>query len=68
MEMTCHPRERLANSPVDFCSEQPAAAGSEAGGGHRNQLPVYFIMSIISCEIASMDLSSVMTMAAAHRS
>ena len=33
-----HPLERLANGPVDLCSEKPVAAGwggaHEVGGGH----------------------------------
>ena len=32
MEVTfCHPLERLANSPVGFCSEKPATAGLREG-------------------------------------
>ena len=46
------PRERLANSPVGFCSEQPAVAGIKGvpdqrkGGGHRNHLPIQLFYSM----------------------
>ena len=51
MEVTfSHPRVGVvsdwANSPVDFCSEQPAAAGPagthEVGGGHWNTLLPFY--------------------------
>ena len=47
MQVTCHPRLGVAsgkaNSPVDFCSEQPAVAGLGRGSPELN-LRVYLLM------------------------
>ena len=52
MEVTCHPRlwvaSSKANSPVDFCSEQPAAAGLGRGSLESNPLFIFEFSYLIT--------------------
>ena len=52
MKVTCHPRQGVvsdsANSPVGFCSEQPAAAGisGRRGAPEYQTGQIYIVVSI----------------------
>ena len=50
MEATCHPRQGVvndkANSPVGFCSEQPAVAGEKPGALELTIKSLQFVLHI----------------------
>ena len=56
-----HPLERLANGPVDLCSEKPAAAGlggaHGVGGGQWSQQPVQPIVG--NCRKGGFDIEGI---------